>query len=391
MTPVEAPGDPIPPPYGRATLAELVPSILAALGAGEFENPLRLEPMEAACLLMVDGLGWEQLVAHRHHAPFLSSGIEAGRSISTPFPSTTATSLGCLGTGRSPGEHGLVGYTFAVPGHERPINVLHWALAGPGPHIELRDEFPPERAQPHATAFERAPACGAEAIMVGPPSFARSGLTRAAFRPRTYLSAYSLGDVIATIRTALPGAGPTLVSAYHPDLDVTGHVRGVGSDAWTEELGIVDRLAEVLASRLPRGTTLLVTGDHGMVNLSDEQKVELSDHPSLLSGVRMLAGEPRARYVFVRPGAESDVLAAWRARLGDRMWILARDEALALGLFGGEVAPEYVDRIGDVVAIARGEVGVLHREVDGVLATLASYHGSVTDDERLVPLLEFRR
>ncbi len=48
----------------------------------------------------------------------------------------------------------------------------------------------------------------------------------------------------------------------------------------------------------------------------------------------MLAGEPRARYVHAAPGAAADVLATWRETLGDRAWVVGRDEAVAAGVFG---------------------------------------------------------
>src|SRR5687767_8685871 len=101
---------PLLPRYGESSLADVVPSLLTALDVPGFGNPLGFEPVRRACVLLVDGLGWELQEANRRHAPLLASLAERGGPISAGFPATTATSLGSLGTGLPPSGHGLVGY-----------------------------------------------------------------------------------------------------------------------------------------------------------------------------------------------------------------------------------------------------------------------------------------
>ena len=76
-----------------------------------------------------------------------------------------------------------------------------------------------------------------------------------------------------------------------------------------------------------------------MVDVADDARVDADASPVLREGVRALAGEPRARHVHAEPGAAADVLARWRAELGDRMQVLTRDEVVAAGLLGPVVAP----------------------------------------------------
>jgi predicted AlkP superfamily pyrophosphatase or phosphodiesterase len=387
--------DPPVPRYGESSLADLSASVLTALGVEGFANPLRLEPLAGVCLLMVDGLGWELVRAHAEHAPFLSSlAVDGARPLTSAFPATTASSIASLGTVLPPGRHGLVGYTFAMPGFDRPMNALQWSLFGPGPQVDLKTDLVPEKIQPERTAFQAAAEQGIAVRAIGPPDHARSGLTRAVLRGGDYEGVYSLGDMVLSAAQAVATVGPgrpVLAYVYHPFLDVTAHVRGAASEAVALELSNVDRLAAAIAQRMPPGTALIVTGDHGMVDVPAEDKVEVDDHPALLSGVEMMAGEPRARYLYVRPGAQNDVLAMWRDQLGDRMWIRSREEGIAEGWFGPDV-PEHVrPRIGDVVAAARGSIGVIQRRTDGVLADLVGHHGSMTSAEQLVPLLMDRR
>ena len=385
-----APPPPLPR-YGEASLADLLPSLLAALDVPGFANPLGVEPLRRACLLVVDGLGWELLLANRRAAPVLADAAERGRPVTTGFPATTATSLASIGTGLPPGRHGLVGYTIALPGMERAFNCLRWAPYGLGGAKDLRDRVVPERIQPEPTGFEAAAADGIEVTLVGAGAYAASGFTRAALRGGEYWRTHSLGDQAAGALRGLGKGRRSLVYLYHPDLDRTGHVRGADTDAWRMELAHVDRLVTHVAERLPGDAALFVTGDHGMVDLRPSQRVDLADQPELAAGVRLLSGEARARHVHTQRGAAGDVLATWRALLGHAMWVVPGEEAVAAGWFGPQVADEVRARVGDVVAAAHGPLGVVQREVDPTQAVLTGHHGSMTPAEQLVPFLELRR
>ncbi|HEV2012294.1 MAG TPA: nucleotide pyrophosphatase/phosphodiesterase family protein [Candidatus Dormibacteraeota bacterium] len=383
---------PKPPPlplprYGSRTLAEVVPSLLSSLGMAGFANPLQLEPAARACLLLVDGLGWELLRAHQDAAPFLNS--LAGEPLTAGFPATTAASISSLATGLPPGEHGLVGYTMALPGYDRAFNTLTWSLYGLGPRVGLLEEVMPEVFQPLPTLPERAAAAGVPIHYLGPAFHQGSGLSRAVSRGQRFHPADSLEAIREAALTRLQ-ATRAFVHGYHPRLDTAGHVEGVASQAWRDELVAVDRAVRTLAEALPAGTVLVVTGDHGMVDLRPNERIDLADHRELAAGVTLLAGEARARYVRTAPGAAADVVSAWRSILGDRMWVWTREEAVATGIFGPRVSDQARERIGDLVAAAYGRVGIVQRDVDPAQARLNGHHGSLTPGEQLVPLLTYR-
>jgi hypothetical protein len=382
----------VSPSYDDACLTEVASSAMAALGVEGFENRLSVPDIERIALLLVDGLGWRQLRRHADVAPFLSAVAEGaagtGRPISTPFPSTTATSLASIGTGLPPGAHGLVGYAFRVPGHDdRVMNALRWQLYGQGPQVGLGAELPPATFQPFASMFERARSGGVDVCLAGPEHLGDAPLTRAVLRGGRYESAHSLGDLSAVVSRELDAPGRRLVYGYHANLDTTGHVRGANSEAWRLELGHVDRLASDIAQRLRPGAALVVTADHGMVDVPEERRLDLADRPELATGVQMLGGEGRARHIYVEPGAESDVAAAWQVALGDGAWVGSRDQAIGMGWFGPDVRHEVRSRIGDVVMAASEPVGVFQRLVDPVQSRLLGHHGSLTPDEALVPFL----
>jgi hypothetical protein len=112
------------PRYGSAALADLTPSVLASLSAPGFTNVLGLPSTPAACVLLVDGLGAELIRAHADDAPLLHAALQAGRDLTSGFPSTTAASIASIGTGRAPGSHGIVGYQVAIPGAGKLMSSL---------------------------------------------------------------------------------------------------------------------------------------------------------------------------------------------------------------------------------------------------------------------------
>jgi hypothetical protein len=375
------------PAYGANTLADLLPSVATALGVPVRRGDLPADPLELSpalggarrvAVLLVDGLGAEQLAAHPDEAPVLNAlGTPCG-VLSAPCPSTTPVSLTTLGTGLPPGGHGVLGFVTEVPGQNRTLN-----------HVQWRDDPDPLQWQAQPTVFEQATAHGVTCTAVGPHAFARSGLTRAAYRGADYANAYSPGDLVAVVHAALAHGERSLVYGYTAELDLTGHVRGVDSASWRHQLGVVDRVVEQLAAGLPDDAVLLVTADHGMVDVPDTTRLDLGEEDGLADGVRLLTGEPRARYVHTEPGAADDVLATWRAVLGHRAWVGGRAEAIDNGLFG-PVDQAVADRIGDVVALARGSWAFtdVAREPHGSL--LAAFHGSLTSAELAVPLLAAR-
>jgi type I phosphodiesterase/nucleotide pyrophosphatase len=375
------------PRYGSRSLGEVVPSLLSSLGQPGFENKLGIEPAARACLVLVDGLGWELLRAESAAAPFLNS--LAREPLTAGFPATTAASISSLATGLPPGEHGLLGYTIALPGYDRAFNTLTWSLYGLGPRVDLLDQVVPEAFQPRPTLAERSAQAGLVIDYLGPAVHDGSGLTRALGRGQRFQAAESLEAVAegALARLRSPRA---MVHGYFSRLDAAGHVYGVASQDWRDELVGVDRTVRRLAERLPEGTVLLITGDHGMLDLPPAKRLDLADHPQLAAGVRLLAGEARARYVSTKSGATADVLSAWRSILGDRMWVWSQEEAIELGLFGPRVTDHARERIGDVVAAAYGQIGIVQRDIDPAQARLMGHHGSLTAAEQLVPLLLFR-
>lgn len=367
--------EPLLPGYGQSTLAELSQSLMASVGVPGERNVLGLPRSSRVCLLVVDGLGWDLLRSHRSAAPFLSSLMETGCWLTAGFPSTTVTSLGSLGTGRAPGQHGLLGYQVRVPDTGQLLNALRWDTS-----------VDPVAWQPGTTIFERAAAAGVAAFRIANGAFRHSGLSAAAMRGADYHSANTLGALVDSTATVLADVRAGFAMAYTGDLDGTGHSRGCASAAWRYQLGYVDRLAEQLAGALPAKTALHITADHGMVDVAPELRSDADSQPELRHGVAVLGGEPRARHVYTRPGAAADVLAAWQETLSGRAWVVSRDEAIEADWFG-PVDVRFAARIGDVVAAAIGQAAVVATVAEPRESALIGMHGSLAGSDQRVPLL----
>lgn len=374
------------PAYGATTLADVGPSILASLGVTGEPNCLALPETARVCLFVVDGLGWTQLAANPAAAPYLSA--MSGRPLTAGFPATTVTSLTSLGTGLAPGEHGMTGYSTYVEEIGSVVNWLAWRPVGSAE--DLRDRLVPEVVQPRPTIWERADAAGISTTVCTFDNFAETGLTRAVLRGGRWGGTLAEGDAVARAADAIDRGHRSLVYVYVSALDLVGHMRGPDTDAWRAQLGIVDRIAEQLGARMPSDAVLLVTADHGMVAVPDDAKVDADATPALQDGVVALAGEPRMRHVHTVDGAARDVHAAWSSTLGADWLVLTRDDAIERGLFGPVVTDDVRPRIGDVVALSLGVGGVVERRKAPRLSAMPGQHGSLTDDELLVPLLSSR-
>ena len=345
-------------------------------GARQAHAALGLPVADRVCIVLVDGLGHANLAERAGHAPFLRSLLGGSTPLTTTFPATTATAIGSFGTGLRPGETGLLGYTVRDPGTGRLGTMVSWT--------DLPD---PTVWQPAPSVPEQMIAAGVPVTSVGPRRFKGSGLTRAALRGPAYRGADAPDDRVAAVVDVL--RRPGVAYLYWGDVDQIGHRTGWESWQWGDALAGVDGSLGALARRLPRGTVLAITADHGMVDQDPSQRWDAATDPVLSRDVELVAGEPRALHVHLRPGAEPDeVRDRWRDRLGAAAVVVTREQAVADGWFGPVVREEMVPVIGDLVVAMRGRATVVDsRTQTAESMALVGVHGSLTPTEMMVPWL----
>lgn len=364
-----APPLPIVPRYDGPCLANVVPAL-----AGGDPPPWLPSPVARArqvVLLVLDGLGWEQLCRHRADAPVLASG--EGSAITSVVPSTTATALTSLVTGLPPAVHGVVGYRLALEG--RIMNVLKWRLGGD----DARGLVPAGRFQPHP-AF---PGWSRPIPVVSRADYRATGFSAAHLGDATLHGwATPSGLVVETVR--LVRDGEPFVVAYYDGIDRVAHAHGLG-EHYRAELRAADRLVGDLLGALPGGTALVVTADHGQVDVGRSVEVLGGE---LMDGVTLLSGEGRFRWLHVRPGAEEDVAAAATEVFGHLAWVRTRQQVIDEGWLGGEPIPGVAERLGHVALVPFAPTAFFDPADTGE-QRLVSRHGSLTAEEMHVPLLSW--
>lgn len=358
----------------EARLTEIVPAIAAALGAGLSVVPdWSLPRADAYVVALVDGLGDVLLREHADHAPFLHA-LDGPRG-SCEIPSTTATSLTSLGTALPPSQHGVAGYTSRIPGTNRLLNALAWDK-----------EVEPEEWQPQPTAFEQLARLGVAVSSVGPKDYARSGLTRASQRGALYLPADRFGQRVAqTVRAA--AEKPSLTYVYDGDLDWVGHRHGVDSPEWRAQLRLIDSSLAQLRAALPATVGMVVTADHGMVDIPQHRRFDVDSVAGLRQGVSLIGGEARFRYLYCEPELTDNVLRRWRSAIDpEDATILTFEDAQAAGWFG-EVDPRVRPRFGDIVVASLRDFAIMSSVDHPQEFRLVGFHGSVTERETRIPIL----
>lgn len=363
-----------------ANLTDVLSSSLQAIEGSP--NRLSLPAVNHAVVLLVDGLGAHSLKARAGHARTLSAAFTKSSVIQSGFPTTTASALASLTTGERAGQHGLVGYSALDSANDRVIN----QLSGWDARLD------PETWQRVPTIFERATARGHAAVAVGAARYRDSGFTRAVLRGAKYLAAGSLAERLrAAVAVAETSDATSITYVYVPELDMAGHAHGWQSPQWTHALESLDAALAGVVGKLGNGQGMLITADHGMVDVPAHAHVLFDTSPELLLGVRHVAGEPRCLQLHLDSDLTSDerghVLERWQAAEGHRSWVVSREDAIAAGWFGN-VDPAVEPRIGDIIVAARKAIAYYDsRAANDHGRLMVGQHGSWSDDELRVPLV----
>lgn len=342
------------------------------------DHRLELAPVRSAAVILVDGLGVSALQRRAGHARRLLAAIPAqGGVIESGFPTTTASALATLTTGVSAGQHGIVGYSALDRAGDRVVNQLTGWDAG----------MVPSQWQPCETVFERAAARGIDAVVVGAERYRDTGFTDAVLRGARFAPQRSIAERIAAGVALLRGAEQRLVYIYVPELDQAGHSDGVESALWMTRLEQLDSALAALDTGVPGDAGVLLTADHGMLDVAPHRRLVMSADDALWQGIRHVAGEPRCLHLgLAEPEQATEVRDRWRDSEGDRAWVVTRDEAIAARWFG-IVTPAAASRMGDVIVAARSQVAYYDaRSATTRSLSMVGQHGSFSPEETRVPL-----
>jgi len=354
------------PSDGEMSVSSIVPAIVMRKPTSLVSEAMLAS--QSIVLFVIDGLGWHQIDRHRGDLPCLGEAL--GTPITTVAPSTTATALTSICTGVLPGEHGVVGYKVDTP--HGLLNCLRWTA---GSKLMMK-ELPPIDFQPVE------PFLGARPPVVTRAEFQLSGFTQAHLRNGEFCGWWSPATLVTEIADQVKSEAP-LVYAYYDGLDKVAHVHGMQRH-YLDELKFVDALVERIIEELPEGATLLVTADHGMVEVGDRV---FDVDEELIQRTSGTSGEARFLWLHAQNDSAEGLLEAAQVH-SDVAWIVGIEQILDECWFGTHVTPEARMRMGEVAIVARDPIALMDpRQPDA--PQLVARHGSMTPEEMLVPFISF--
>lgn len=358
---------PVLPDYAGACTSNVMNALLDGPDDPPAWMPSEVAGADQVVLLVVDGLGWTQMLDRLDLLPNIAR--LARSRITTVCPTTTATALTSITSGLTPGEHGVMGYRMHIRGEV--LNVLRWST-GRG---DARESIDPLEVQPNeAFGGQRPP-------VVTRAEFIATGFTEAHLHPVRFVG-YRMPSTMCAEAERLLNEGEPFVYVYYDGIDKVAHEYGLG-DFYAAELAAVDRIVGYLANRLPPGAALVVTSDHGQVDVGDHL-VRLP--PEVLALVASMSGEGRFRWLHAVPGGSAELAARCADLYEDSAWVVTRDQVIDEGWFGPTVTASSRALLGDVALVPFRPIA-FEDPADTGPFVLQSRHGSMTADEVYVPLL----
>ena len=368
---------------GSVDLVRAIASLAGATGVvlseGAQSLKKQIRPSSHLVLVIVDGLGLELL--HRHlHSGFLIDHL-ADR-IEAVFPSTTAAALTSLATGAYPAEHAIPGWWIYLDEHDLSAVSLPFVDRRDGTDLRLRGVT----SKQVFTAPSLLPRMNCDTAMVTLVPFVDSVYTSYSSGGCRRIGYERISDGIeATARRVAEAADQTFTQLYLPQLDELCHHRGVDGEEVSLMLRMIESELMRLRRSLPGEARLIITADHGHVNLPPSQRILLREDDELLGLLRAWpSGEPAVPVFHVRSGCEGRFRSMFRERLGEQFALLSIDEVDEMRLLGPEpLTPLARRRFGDFIGItpqprslrAANDPG--HRGI----------HAGLTAAEMFVPLI----
>ena len=380
------------PNYRDGSIVNLMQSILAGLDAprdgGVHGHLADLGPEEIAdarhvVLLVVDGLGRAQLDAGP--APALRASLRG--TMTSVFPSTTASAVTTFLTGLAPVEHAVTGWFMWLRELDSIVAPLPFITRAGGTDLAAFGVSPAD-VFVGPSVFERV---RADCHVVQPAELVDSRYSQAHTRGAAPRGFEGLGGLVDSILDIVRRARRrTYVSAYWPVLDTISHEFGTSSVEARRHLAEIDlqfgRLRIALAGS---GTLLLVTADHGFVDIRPESRLDAESVTGLAPMLaRPLCGEPRIAYCYVRDECRADFVERAVEGLDGAARVIDSASMIEDGWFGlGEPHPRLRERVGDFALVMQGDYAIRDRLAGEEPFRHVGVHGGVSREEMRVPLV----
>lgn len=381
------------PHYERYSLLAVADTILDMFGVPQggrsLLGELGIKRADKVVSFILDGLGYLKLEELAEKGLVDLSRFDIRIPLTSVFPPTTTTSLTSLSTGVSPVVHGILGYKLFLREVGAVVNMIKLSTPG-APDGSIKNVgVELEKFVSVPTIYERLREKGVKSYLFLPKYIVNSGLSGILYRGVEEIVAFiSLSDLFVLLKKALRLPGRALLGVYWPVTDTLAHLYGPESEPFSLEVSWFFRAMEENFLGQGAGVPVLVTADHGFVEV-DPQKdlIDVKASPELMGSIIFQpVGDLRAGYFFVREGRKEVVREYLERRYPGEFLVMETEAALESKIWGLEEPSEGVRaRLGDLVALARGRK--LFFWPEGEEFVLRGMHGGLTDRELLVPFL----
>jgi predicted AlkP superfamily pyrophosphatase or phosphodiesterase len=376
--------DRVLPDYGNFSIVGIAPTVAKFLGfsfAGNRALPIGayadFDGCEQVVVLLIDSLNEQMLDFLLANSPELRDATDLRCILTSTFPSVTPTCIASILSGKTPAEHGIAGFRFFAGG--RVINFFKLSpVENEKKENVLLDEGFDLRVFRIDDIFHACERKGIGYGMVLPLKVARSRTTRILSGQKVmgYSKVERLFDSVKN------DAGLTYV--YASEIDEIVHKSGIRAEsAYTALSKIATAIERWLVKQ--KSTILIVASDHGqidvdrVIDLRDEKMMKMMRHPPAVSG---------GRVVYFYTDRSGKLIELLKKKCGNCAEILRSEDAL--WLYGSGNGRNIKERIGEVVAIARGRTYFYFPYSEGGTVDKAS-HSALSREEMLVPFLVARK
>jgi hypothetical protein len=411
--------DPIPmqegtgfvyPRYDQNCIANIPGTILDFFGVNHdlsklpMELTTEVEGANKVVLFVLDGFGYNQFIRYHKEQKFLSSLAEKSDvfHLTSIFPSQTTNALTSLNTGLTPQEHGLFEYYIYIKEVDRIVNTLRFEPLGSRVRNELLDRgFSPEILFNGHTIQSRLKEAGIKSFTHIYASYAYSHYSKLLFKDSAFIPSLKSSDLIVTLKKKLEQEkGPAYFFVHLSNLDTISHEYGPNSYEYEAELSAISylmnkELIQKIDPQTAKETLLMLTSDHGGVNITPQDTTYLNGFCNILdnlqngkSGNKILpTGSARDVFLHIKPDKLVETQESLQKRVGHKAKIIETKDAINNGLFGrGKPRKKFVDRAGNLLILPYDKETVWFDHFPEIKYNPIGQHGGLSSEEMIVPL-----
>lgn len=374
------------------------------LPAEIYKNEVAYENSNKIILLLIDGYGYNQWLRFYRKSEFFYEISQKGSvsPITTVFPSTTAATLTTINTGFTPQEHALPEWHIYFKEIDMIVKTLHFTPLGKRSHDLLQEiGFSPDMLYNGNTVYQTLKKEGVKSYAFIKASNAHSCYSKIVHKGSTIIPFISYSDMFIRLTKLIKTEkGPAYIYIYLDSLDGIGHLYGPHSMEYSAELSMFSysikrEFLEKADRKVAKEILLLVTSDHGQVNISPEQTIYLNKFRILANAFKrsemgqpiLPTGSPRDVFLHIKHDMLEEVLAFLSDELKVGAKVVKMGEAIKSGLFGiGKPRKQFLERVGDLLILPYNNRTVWYEHTEGEKIHFLGYHGGLNEDEMFVPL-----